>query len=505
MEHGFIDILQKMVKAQGCDALKDTKKCKSLLADYTKNEYKKECRLLIQAVEAGVPKVIDGVENLAACKKGKIKELEEEYGLSTVVATDIVDTIAFVLRGDTTNIQDAPLAAPQCPATPTPIKGKKRYDNGSVYDGDLVNGIRSGKGKGITANGGGVYEGDWVNDTFNGKGKITLANGGVYEGDFVFGRFTKGKTTLASGAVYEGDFVDFKLTGKGKSISSDGTVYEGDFVNYKRNGKGKCTYSNGAIYEGDWIDNKKHGKGKYTRVDGIVQEGQFENNKYVGSWANEDLESGVYLHYKRGCRISCIGVDSYMYGERIPDVIIRQGEWEFFIGGYSNPNNSTNEKDLLSNMILEKRLYKRHKYGNDNVLLVGNIDMQYCKLLGAIGDWIYYVYIGSNSRSEHEIDYEGIYRISTDGDREYEKVNYRFLYFVEDWAYYCEYDKNNRNEGKGILYRIHINGSNRNVLLDNIDNNRFWEIKIDGKEHYLVSQNISINISQSIINKDDSW
>jgi hypothetical protein len=101
MEQGFIDILKQLVKEQGNAALLDTKKCKALLADYTKNEYKKESSRLVEAVEAGVAKAIDGADDLAACKKAKIRELEEE-GLSSEFAADIVNALALVLRGDTT-------------------------------------------------------------------------------------------------------------------------------------------------------------------------------------------------------------------------------------------------------------------------------------------------------------------------------------------------------------------------------------------------------------------
>jgi hypothetical protein len=62
MEQGFIDILKQIVKEQGSIALTDAKKCKAFLADYTKNEYKKEIRLLLQAVEAGAAKKIEGAD-----------------------------------------------------------------------------------------------------------------------------------------------------------------------------------------------------------------------------------------------------------------------------------------------------------------------------------------------------------------------------------------------------------------------------------------------------------
>jgi TPR repeat protein len=102
MDQGFIDILKQLVKEQGSAALTDAKRCKALLADYTRNEYKKQSRLLVLTVEEGFPKVIEGAEDLTACKKAQIRELEEEHGLNSVFAADMVNLLAMILRGDTT-------------------------------------------------------------------------------------------------------------------------------------------------------------------------------------------------------------------------------------------------------------------------------------------------------------------------------------------------------------------------------------------------------------------
>lgn len=63
----------------------------------------------------------------------------------------------------------------------------KVYDDG-VYEGNLVDGKRTGKGK-YTWPSGNVYEGDFVDGERTGKGKYTDANGNIYEGDFVDGEF----------------------------------------------------------------------------------------------------------------------------------------------------------------------------------------------------------------------------------------------------------------------------------------------------------------------------
>ena len=94
----FINILQKLVSEQGKEALLNPAKCKAFLADYTKGEYKKERRLLLQALEVGVIKAIDIADDLKICKKQQTNVLKEECFLAEEVATNIVDVLALVLR-----------------------------------------------------------------------------------------------------------------------------------------------------------------------------------------------------------------------------------------------------------------------------------------------------------------------------------------------------------------------------------------------------------------------
>jgi len=146
----------------------------------------------------------------------------------------------------------------------TAVKGKKTYDSGDVYEGDLADGIRHGKGK-YTWTDGGVYEGDWVNGKRTGKGKFIFGEGDwksdVYEGEYLNDlRHGKGKYTFASGTVYEGDFVESKFQGKGKMTWKNGDVYEGEFFNDLRNGRGKYTYASGTIEDGRWKDGVFLGK-----------------------------------------------------------------------------------------------------------------------------------------------------------------------------------------------------------------------------------------------------
>jgi hypothetical protein len=100
MEQEFIDKLKQLVNEQGSTELTDAKKCKAFLADYTKNEYKKESSFIIWAVELNIAKAIKETDDFASCRKAKINELMKIKKLSQEESTAIVDTLALVLRED---------------------------------------------------------------------------------------------------------------------------------------------------------------------------------------------------------------------------------------------------------------------------------------------------------------------------------------------------------------------------------------------------------------------
>jgi tetratricopeptide (TPR) repeat protein len=100
MDSMFIDILKKLIDEQGKEALLSSAKCKSLLADYTHNEYKKESRLLLYALEAGVSNAINTAKELDICKKQQVRTLNEDYSIELDTAAEVVDMLALVLRGE---------------------------------------------------------------------------------------------------------------------------------------------------------------------------------------------------------------------------------------------------------------------------------------------------------------------------------------------------------------------------------------------------------------------
>lgn len=146
-------------------------------------------------------------------------------------------------------------------------KIKEIDEEGNVYKGDVVDGVRHGKGILLFAGTGNVYQGDFENGLQHGTGKFV--KGGQIEGN--------------KDGIYEGLWKEGKLTqvkkGKARIELENGDVYEGGFNHWKRHGKGKLFEYNGAFYEGQWKDGLRHGPGKQTFPDGYVFKGKFKEGK----------------------------------------------------------------------------------------------------------------------------------------------------------------------------------------------------------------------------------
>merc|ERR1719464_1567416 len=145
--------------------------------------------------------------------------------------------------------------------------------DGSVYEGDFVNGQRHGHGKYASA--GEQYEGSWKDGKYGGGiGTLTWGNGHhCYRGEWWNGMaHGRGCETNPNGE-YDGEFSYNYRHGKGIFKWLDGSVYEGEFVNGKRQGQGKYYFSDGGHYEGSWTDGQFDGNGTLTWGDGRCYQG----------------------------------------------------------------------------------------------------------------------------------------------------------------------------------------------------------------------------------------
>jgi len=150
------------------------------------------------------------------------------------------------------------------------------------YDGEYLDGRRSGHGAYIDENGN-SYEGEWRDDRRNGRGVLTNKKGERYDGEFRDGKVNgRGVMTLPDGTRYEGEFRDGKVTGRGIMTLADGSRYEGDFRDGKRNGRGLYTFADGDRYEGEVRDGRANGRGVAT----------LHGDRYEGEWRDGCFREG---------------------------------------------------------------------------------------------------------------------------------------------------------------------------------------------------------------------
>jgi tetratricopeptide (TPR) repeat protein len=134
MDTTFITIVQKLVSEQGKESLLNAARCKAILADYTRGEYKKESRLILQALEAGAAKVIDSTQELQICKQQQVRLLQDDYFLAEAMAAEVVDVLAFVLRGDASKTPINANAALSIDSKEFEIRMNKLFDEEKLHD-----------------------------------------------------------------------------------------------------------------------------------------------------------------------------------------------------------------------------------------------------------------------------------------------------------------------------------------------------------------------------------
>lgn len=177
---------------------------------------------------------------------------------------------------------------------------KKQQLSQDRYEGDLVNGVREGKGT-MYYKSGNIYKGEWHNGQMHGFG------------EFIF----------KTGELYVGDFINGNIGGQGRFTYADGKVYSGSFLNGKRNGSGTLTYPDGTRYEGSWINDQPNGIGTKHYTDGSIFRGMYSDGKGVDGFTDTKDKNGNWVRVRfvrpelqdiKGCEVILV---SYPYEQKM--------------------------------------------------------------------------------------------------------------------------------------------------------------------------------------------
>jgi hypothetical protein len=159
-------------------------------------------------------------------------------------------------------------------------------------------------------------------------GTLEYKKGSIYVGEVVNGiREGCGSTRKKNGDSYTGEYKNNQRHGNGIYTYACGDKYEGQFVENKKHGYGIYTYAtdHGTYYTGYWVNNIKHGYGTLVYYDGVVIQGIFENgtitsgeilfpndSKYVGTIDSYAMHGHGKMTYSDGFHIEGEFVDDYL-------------------------------------------------------------------------------------------------------------------------------------------------------------------------------------------------
>ena len=155
---------------------------------------------------------------------------------------------------------------------------EEEYQDGSIYYGEKLNGLRHGFGRFSYADGG-VYEGEWKYGTMDGPGKLYYPSGKLaYDGNWSTNTFDKLGVVFNENPTSFSDqfnYYDFD------ELEDRWEKYEGQFVEDFKEGHGTLYLANGAKYVGEFKQDMVNGNGTFYRTNGEVVNGLWENNQLV--------------------------------------------------------------------------------------------------------------------------------------------------------------------------------------------------------------------------------
>ncbi len=159
-----------------------------------------------------------------------------------------------------------------------------KYENDTVYIGEMYKRMRHGFGMRSYRNSDIVYIGDYHQNKKHGKGKIIRITDEflIYNGDWNDEDKHGYGILIGKDAKYEGNFIKDEMEGRGKMEWDNGDIYEGEFIKGCKEGYGIIKFGNRDIYEGNFVNNLMHGPGIYKWATGEIYKGNFMHGQMLG-------------------------------------------------------------------------------------------------------------------------------------------------------------------------------------------------------------------------------
>ncbi|OMJ79240.1 hypothetical protein SteCoe_20793 [Stentor coeruleus] len=166
------------------------------------------------------------------------------------------------------------------------MKDNKKYldcsQDNEEDDDFIVNSIVNNDGLGLKTSSGSVYYGELINGIPHGIGKEKWPEGSFYEGSYNNGfRTGQGVFTWPDRSSYKGSFVNNEIQGYGVFKWRNGNSYEGMWKDSKMHGEGKFIWRDGNKYIGEYADGLKNGTGIFIWADGKAIKGTWSKGKII--------------------------------------------------------------------------------------------------------------------------------------------------------------------------------------------------------------------------------
>ena len=196
--------------------------------------------------------------------------------------------------------------------------GRYVFEDGSLYEGELVLGLPDGYGV-ITYSSGDLYEGqfakgspngygtiryksiqvlekysgNWENGKRSGFGALTMADQSVLEGHWEQDSLKYGEFRNASGDISYGKWLNNRLN-EGTLFLLNGDQFTGAFNEDGTYDYGTLRTANGAVYFGNFDNGLFHGRGVLIDEEGIQYTGEFSEGGKSGVGILKDLDGSIY-------------------------------------------------------------------------------------------------------------------------------------------------------------------------------------------------------------------